>query len=124
MEKTRPPEITYLILLIASFSIIWLIIGMSLLLANYGDPIGQMEASLYRTVGGFVLAMSLLGLGASWGLWHGRGWSWTFGRILSIVVVFLGLLFLPSIIGIVSLSLGLITFYYITRKHVKVFFGK
>ncbi len=124
MEKTRPSEIWYLVLIIASFSVVWLIIGISLVVAKYGDPIGQGEASLYRVIGVLVLAMSILGLYSSGGLWRGRSWSWNISRIISIIGVFLGLLFLPSIIGIVSLSLGLIAFYYLTRKHVKDFFNK
>jgi hypothetical protein len=89
--------------------------------------VGAVLGTLGLVLGGIVLFFSLIWLATGVGFLHGRGWSWTLGMIFSIL----------SLIGAISaLTIGLITggvgglifwglmLYYLTRIHVKVFFGK
>jgi hypothetical protein len=78
-------------------------------------------------IGGLVLFFSLIWLATGVGFLHGRRWAWTLGMIFSVL----------SLIGAIgALTIGLITggigglifwgliLYYLTRTHVKLFFGK
>ena len=78
-------------------------------------------------IGGVALFFSIIWLATGVGFLHGRGWAWTLGMIFSILS-FLGAvgalaigLVSGAIVGIFFWSLML---YYLTRSHVKVFFGK
>jgi len=61
----------------------------------------------------FVLAYGFLG---------GKGWGWTLGLIFGIWDIVMGLILLPA--GIIRIIYGAIIIYYLTRSHVKAFFGK
>jgi len=66
----------------------------------------------------FKVIIGLIGLLATYGLWAGRGWA----RWLAFILAVLNIL---SIIGgnIVLFIIGIILVYYLTRPHVKTFFG-
>jgi hypothetical protein len=103
-----------------------LIIGFSALFSTL-PRVGALLGTIGLVVGGIVLFFSLIWLATGVGFLHGRGWSWTLGMIFSAL----------SLIGAIgALTIGLITgavgglifwglmLYYLTRTHVKVFFGK
>lgn len=94
-----------------------------LLLAS---AIGSWVTTWGLIVGGVVLFFSLIWLATGVGFLHGRGWSRILGMIFSIL----------SMLGAIgALTIGLITggavglvfwglmLYYLTRTHVKAFFG-
>jgi hypothetical protein len=130
-RPSRPVGITILALFeiligIVGFLGSLLIIGFSALFSTL-PRVGALPGTIGLIVGGIVLFFSLIWLATGAGFLHGRGWSWTLGMIFSVL----------SLIGAIgALTIGLITgavgglifwglmLYYLTRTHVKVFFGK
>jgi len=130
-SPSRPTGITILAILEILIGVVGLlaslaIIGLSALVATL-PSIGGLLGTLGLIIGGIVLVFSLIWLATGIGFLHGRGWSWTLGMIFSIL----------SILGSIgALALGLYTggigglifwglmIYYLTRNHVKAFFGK
>ena len=128
---SRPVGITILAFLeiligIVGFLASLLIIGFSALFSTL-PRVGALLGTIGLVVGGIVLFFSLIWFATGVGFLHGRGWSWTLGMIFSAL----------SLIGAIgALTIGLITggvgglvfwglmLYYLTRAHVKVFFGK
>ena len=132
MQKTsRPVGITILAFFETLFGIVGLIaslaiIGLSAWFTTL-PRIGGLLGSIGLEVGGIALFFSLIWLATGVGFLHGRGWAWTLGMIFSVL----------SLLGAVgALAIGLITggiggsifwglmLSYLTRNHVKAFFGK
>src|SRR5713101_4590964 len=133
-RSSRPAGITIL----AALEILIGIVGLlgSLLIIGFfalvsplvrASTIGSLVTTFGLIIGGVVLLFSLIWLATGVGFLHGRGWSWTLGMIFSIL----------SLLGAIgALTIGLITggvgglifwglmLYYLTRTHVKAFFGK
>ena len=130
-RPSRPVGITILAVLEILIGIIGLlaslaIIGLSALFSTL-PRVGSLLGTFGLIIGGLVLFFSLIWLATGVGFVHGRGWSWTLGVIFSIL----------SLLGAIgALTIGLITggvggvifwgliLYYLTRIHVKAFFGK
>ncbi len=130
-RPSRPTGITILAVLEILIGVIGLlaslaIIGLSALAATL-PSIGLLVGTIGLVISGVFLFFSLVWLATGFGFLHGKGWSWTLGMIFSIL----------SILGAVgALTAGLITggivgiffwgflVYYLTRTHVKAFFGK
>src|SRR2546426_8519365 len=127
----RPIGITILAVLEILIGIVGLlgslvIIGFSALFSTI-PTVGSLIGAVGLIIGGVVLFFSLIWLTTGVGFLHGRSWSWTLGMIFSIL----------SLLGAIgALTIGLITggvgglifwgliLYYLTRTHVKAFFGK
>jgi hypothetical protein len=130
-RPSRPVGITILAVLEILIGIVGLlaslaIIGFSALFSTL-PTVGSLLGAVSLIIGGVVLFFSVIWLATGIGFLHGRGWSWTLGMIFSIL----------SLLGAIgALSIGLITggvgglifwglmLYYLTRTHVKTFFGK
>jgi len=82
--------------------------------------------------GGYFFEATILGLiaiisfGIAYGLWHGRRWARTATMILAIVGLVVSLMFTLILwpLGIVGIIIETTVIYYLTRPHVKNFFGK
>lgn len=133
--KVRPLGVTILAILEVLGGLVFLGIGALMLIAAslvtaatvsvpyfpFAFPAAILAAVLL--VYGAVLA--ILGIFAfviAYGLWTGKGWAWTLAIILAIIAIIMGLISLPS--GIVTILINVIIIYYLTRPHVKEFFGK
>src|SRR2546428_1010006 len=130
-RPSRPVGITILAVLEILIGIVGLlaslvIIGFSALFATL-PTVGSLLGAIGLVIGGVVLFFSVIWLATGVGFLHGRSWSWTLGMIFSIL----------SLLGAIgALTIGLITggvgglvflglmLYYLTRTHVKAFFGK
>src|SRR5881296_148932 len=130
-RPSRPVGITILAILEILIGIVGLlaslvIISFSALFATL-PTVGPLLGAIGLVIGGVVLFFSIIWLATGVGFLHGRGWSWTLGVIFSIL----------SLLGAIgALTIGLITggvgglifwgliLYYLTRTHVKAFFGK
>jgi hypothetical protein len=130
-RPSRPVGITILAVLEILIGIVGLlaslaIIGLSALFSTL-PRVGSLLGTFGVIIGGVVLFFSLIWLATGAGFLHGRAWSWTLGMIFSIL----------SLLGAIgALTIGLITggvggmifwglmLYYLTRTHVKAFFGK
>jgi hypothetical protein len=130
-RPSRPVGITILAVLEILIGIVGLlaslvIIGFSALFSTL-PRVGSLLGAVGLIIGGVVLFFSINWLATGVGFLHGQGWSWTLGMVFSIL----------SLLGASgALTIGLITggvgglifwglmLYYLTRTHVKVFFGK
>ena len=130
-RPSRPAGITILAILEILIGVVGLlaslaIIGLSALVATL-PTIGGLLGAVGLIIGGIVLLFSVIWLATGIGFLHGRGWAWTLGMIFSVL----------SILGaLTALAIGLYTggvvavifwgfmIYYLTRNHVKAFFGK
>lgn len=77
-------------------------------------------------IGAIILLLGLLDLAIGIGFLSGKGWAWTFGLIVGVISIIFAVAQIavgfPT--AIVSLIFWLIIIYYLTRTHVKAFFGK
>ena len=130
-RPSRPVGITILAALEILIGVVGLlaslvIIGFSALFSTL-PKVGSLLGAVGLVVGGVVLLFGVIWLATGVGFLHGRGWSWTLGMIFSVL----------SLLGAIgALTIGLITggvgglifwglmLYYLTRTHVKAFFGK
>jgi len=130
-RPSRPAGVTILAILeiligIAGLLISLAIIGLSAL-ATAIPTIGSIVGTIGLVIGGIALFFSMIWFATGVGFLHGRGWAWTLGMVFSVL----------SLLGAVAaLAIGVITgaivgiffwslmIYYLTRNHVKVFFGK
>ena len=130
-RASRPVGITVLALFeiligIVGFLASLTIIGFSALLSTL-PGLGSFLGTFGLVIGGVALFFSLIWFATGIGFLHGGGWSWTLGMIFSVL----------SLLGAVAaLAIGLVTggvvglffwglmLYYLTRAHVKSFFGK
>ncbi|GBC71745.1 hypothetical protein HRbin02_01533 [Candidatus Calditenuaceae archaeon HR02] len=131
-SKTRPTGVTVLAILEIIGAILSLLAAMAFFalgaLAGAGSELGVMGglfAAFGVAFGGLLLILALIGFVIAYGFWTGKGWAWILGIIFSIIGIIIGLVSIignpTSIIGIIINGLIL---YYLTRPHVKAWFGK
>ena len=145
-EKNRPTGVTILAVLQIIAAIVLLIgaLGMFVVSAVSGieevkDAIGEEApdwvvenaAVFFGVLGGVFLILALVGFVLGYGYLKGIGWAWTLGIIFAVLSIISEIVnpiidrsadtLVSSIIGII---IPLIIIYYLTRPHVKAFFGK
>jgi hypothetical protein len=89
---------------------------------SYG--FGGFFAGLGLVIAGVAAIIGLIYLLLGWGLWTGQGWAWTIMLILTILSLIGSIIALIAVVGIVPLIINILILYYLTRPHVKAFFGK
>jgi hypothetical protein len=145
-EKKRPTGVTILAILQIIIAILFLLgsFGMFMVaaLANVEevrDEIGKEAPDwvvdnatpFFGALGAIFLILAIVGFVLGYGYLKGIGWAWTLGIIIAVISI-IGDIIEPitdrssdalggSIIGII---ISLIIIYYLTRPHVKTFFGK
>jgi hypothetical protein len=81
--------------------------------------------ALATLVGVVFIVVGLVAFVLAYGFWTGKGWAWILGIIFAIIGIVLGAVSLvgspASIVGIV---LNIVIIYYLTRPHVKEWFGR
>jgi len=80
-------------------------------------------------IGVVVLIFGIFGLALGWGFLSGKSWAWTLGVLIYILSLPLGVSEVllggaGSFGGAVRVVVGVLILYYLTRPHVKAFFGK
>jgi len=92
-------------------------------LASLG--VGTISA-LIIALGAVFLILGILYLTVGVGFLGGKRWAWTLGIIVSVIGIVLNIIQLigGNYSGVVSLIISLLIIYYLTRPHVKVFFGR
>lgn len=78
--------------------------------------------AFFGLIGVVTLLLGIIGLIVTYGMWTGKGWAWWLTIILSIITIIFNALSLPT--GIVGIIIYLVIVIYLTRPHVKAFFGK
>src|SRR5438445_9911891 len=101
------------------------IIGVSALFSTL-PTVGTLIGSVGVVIGGVFAFFSLIWLATGVGFLHGKGWAWTLGMIFTVLSI-LGAAYV-AFTGVYQASYALvfwiIMIVYLTRSHVKVFFGK
>jgi multisubunit Na+/H+ antiporter MnhB subunit len=106
-----------------------------IVLVGLGRPIFGLAG--YAT---YVAIVGIINLLLAYGLWNGKGWAWSVLRFFLLLGILLGVLSLVLVLilsassvtftsfnyieVVISIAVDLLIFYYITRPHVKAFFGK
>ncbi len=131
MQKpSRPLGITFLAIIQILIGVLGLlvsivIIAFSALLTTL-PAIGTLASTVGLVIGGVFLFFSLIWLATGVGFLHGKGWAWTLGMIFTILSI-LGAAYV-AFTGVYqagyALVFWIIMIIYLTRSHVKVFFGK
>ena len=102
-----------------------LILGVSALLSTL-PVVGGLASSVGLIIGGVFLFFTLIWLATGVGFLHGRGWAWDLGMIFTILSI-LGAAYV-AYVGVTqafyALGFWVIMIIYLTRHHVKIFFGK
>jgi hypothetical protein len=150
-KQSRPRGVSIIAILIIITGVLSLLLGIGLVVigpflmnglqttsSNLGSQIEpQILGIIFLVFGAIWLALGVANLVMAYGLLKGMGWAWT----ISIIVLFIGI-----VIDIVSLSItsvgvfsntgsnllgnivgiGISAFivYYLSRPHVKAYFGK
>ena len=83
-------------------------------------------AAILTVIGAVALILGIIYLAVAVGFLGGKGWAWTLamiGYIIGIVInlVQIGLGAYTNVFGLV---IGILIIYYLTRPHVKAFFGR
>ena len=82
--------------------------------------------ALAGVVGAIFLILGIISLVIAFGLFTGRGWAWLCSLIFAVIGIVLALLPAVGTLGsaILPIIIYFIIIYYLTRSHVKAFFGK
>ncbi len=83
-------------------------------------------AAIITAIGAIALILGILYLAVGVGFLGGKGWAWTLGMIVSIIGIVLDVVQIGfgAYYNVLGLIIGIIIVYYLTRPHVKAFFGK
>ncbi len=95
-------------------------------LATYNLTTGTVAAIL-GVFGAVLLILGILYLVLGIGFLGGKGWAWGLGialAVISIVFDISSVFLLNSTGNVFGIIVSIIIIYYLTRTHVKVFFGK
>ena len=86
----------------------------------------RLFAGILPIIGVLLIILGLLYIGFAYGLWTGKGWAWTLSLIFAVLGIIGSLVSLVrgGFVSIVTLVLDVVIIYYLTRPHIKVFFGK
>ena len=130
-RPSRPAGVAILAVLEVLIGIVGLLASLAIIglsaLASTLPTIGALVGTIGLVIGGVALFFSVIWLATGIGFLHGRGWAWDLGMIFSV---------LPLPGAVAALAIGLtsggiigaffwsLMLYYLTRNHVKVFFGK
>jgi hypothetical protein len=131
MQKPpRPIGITLLAIIQILIGVLGLlaslaIIGVAALFSTL-PTVGTLLGTVGIVIGGVFAFFSLIWLATGIGFLHGKGWAWTLGMIFTVLSI-LGAAYV-AFIGIYqagyALVFWIIMIIYLTRHHIKVFFGK
>jgi hypothetical protein len=91
------------------------------ILANFSSA-----SSLLYVLGAIALIFGIFSLVIAIGFLGGKGWAWTLGIVVGVINIVVSIV--EAVIGLSSNIVGIIfqiiILYYLTRPHVKAFFGK
>src|SRR5437867_9083642 len=149
MQKlSRPTGVTILAILAIIAAIAFLLggavlIGLGLVIGTYAasqvtsslatagrSGLGSLGAgtiaAIITAIGAIALSLRILYLAVGVGFLGGKGWAWTLGMIVSIIGIVLDgvQIGFGAYFNVLGLIIGIIIVYYLTRPHVKAFFGK
>ena len=129
-QKIRPIGVTILAALQAIGGLLFLLGGAGMMMVGSLMPMEGFAmpflGALAGAVGGIFLILGIISLVIAFGLFTGKGWAWLCSLIFAVIGIILALLQAIGSLGsaILPIVIYLIIIYYLTRSHVKAFFGK
>lgn len=95
------------------------------------------DSRFLATYATFVVIIGIIFLLLAYGLWNGKSWGWSLLRFFLLLGLLVGVISLALVLpfsagasffdyaeAVISIAVNLLILYYITRPHVKAFFGK
>ena len=73
-------------------------------------------------IGGILMLIGIANLFIAYGLFKGKSWAWILCLMFAVISVVFGILTFP--VGIVTILFNALIIYYLTRRNVKIYFGK
>src|SRR5712691_694442 len=131
MQKpSRPIGITLLAIVQILIGVLGLLVSLAIIglaaIFSTLPTVGTLIGTVGIVIGGVFLFFSLIWLATGVGFLHGKGWAWTLGMIFTVLSI-LGAAYV-AFTGLYqagyALVFWIIMIIYLTRSHVKVFFGK
>ena len=121
-QRIRPTGVTILAVLEALGGLVWLLAGAGMMMVGLPMFLGAI-AGLMSVV---FLIFGIIAFVLAYGLFTGKGWAWLWSLVFAVIGVVLALFEAMSRLGsgILLIIIYLVMIYYLTRHHVKVFFGK
>ncbi|HID05244.1 MAG TPA: hypothetical protein EYH45_03790 [Candidatus Caldiarchaeum subterraneum] len=125
----RPTGVTILAVLEIIGGILSLLGGVGLMvLAGFAAtvPVVGIFAGVLVALGAALTLLGILSFIVAYGLLKGMGWAWMLALILSIIGVIIGVVSLVQggVSAVVGIIINVIIIYYLTRPHVKQYFGR
>ena len=119
LQKPSRPRVVTVIGILAVLIGLFGIGGGSGLLVNADTILASLDVLLAVVIGVLYVAAGI-------GFFRGKGWAWALGIIVSIVSLVVSIVEHPAAhaYGVPGAIVAVIVFYYLTRPHVKVFFGR
>jgi zinc ribbon protein len=129
-KPPRPIGITLLAIVQILIGVLGLLVSLAIIgvaaLFSTVPTIGTLIGTVGLVIGGVFAFFSLVWLATGVGFLHGKGWAWTLGMIFTVLSL-LGAAYV-AYTGVYqagyALVFWIIMIIYLTRSHVKVFFGK
>jgi len=88
--------------------------------SGFGILEGFFQVGLF---GGILFIVGIADFFIAYGLLEGSNWAWTLCLVFAIIGIALGIVLLLPL-GIIPIIADAVIAYYLTRPHVKQFFGK
>jgi len=130
-QKTRPTGVTILAVLEALGGLVWLLAGAGMMMVGALMPIFGVGLPMFLgAIAGLMsvifLIFGIIAFVLAYGLFSGRGWAWLWSLVFAVIGIILALFEAMSSFGsgILPMIIYLVIVYYLTRPHVKTFFGK
>ena len=94
--------------------------------AFFFDPLTAVMLCVVCGIGFFITVFAAGYMKGEEGYFGGKGWAWTLGIVVTILSVILDVVQIAfgAISNVFGLVIGILILYYLTRPHVKAFFGK
>jgi len=130
-QRIRPTGVTILAVLEALSGLVWLLAGAGMMMVGALMPIFGVGLPMFLgAIAGLMslvfLIFGIIAFVLAYGLFTGKGWAWLWSLVFAVIGVILALFEIMSSLGsgILPIIIYLVIIYYLTRHHVKVFFGK
>ena len=126
-KPSRPTGVTILGILSILAGLGGLIGGAGLLaLSGLAASVYPGGATIAAVIGAVLLIIGILELVYGIGFFSGKGWAWTLAMIGSVLNIVFGIISIVfgSIGSAFGLIISILILYYLTRPHVKAYFGK
>ena len=128
-QKSRPFGVTILAVLEALGGLAYLLGAAAMMALGAFAPMMEVPMFLSAIAGGFgvvLLVFAIISFVLAYGLFTGKAWAWFWSLVFAAIGIVIAIIEAMGSLGsaILPIIIQLIIIYYLTRPHVKAFFGK